>query len=333
LRNSIACSKRSISPSVFFQRRATYVQYSGEIFDFLIASKERGERTALVTITAIIGSSSRAVGTHLGVSEAGGWIGSLSGGCIEAAVAAEARRVMKSGAAEVLRLGAGSPLIDIRLPCGGGLDLLIAPEPGIDALYCARDQLKARIPTVLSIGRHGTVTASAFSEGISTGWAGETFNICHTPKMRLFILGQGEEVVAMARLATAFGAEPIVLTPDDAAHAALVTNGHLLQTPSPSPHLASDKYSAIIFLFHDHDWEAQLLPQALAQDAFFIGAMGSQQTQAMRQTMLRDGGVPAAQIARLTGPIGLIPATRDPDSLALSTLAQIVSVFVGQCHT
>ena len=31
-----------------------------------------------------------------------------------------------------------------------------------------------------------------------------------------------------------------------------------------------------------------------------------------------------ADIARVVGPIGLIPATRDPDTLALSVLAEIV---------
>jgi xanthine dehydrogenase accessory factor len=40
------------------------------------------------------------------------------------------------------------------------------------------------------------------------------------------------------------------------------------------------------FLFHDHDWEEALLPPALAQEALYHGAIGSQRTHAARLAML-----------------------------------------------
>jgi xanthine dehydrogenase accessory factor len=98
----------------------------------------------------------------------------------------------------------------------------------------------------------------------------------------------------------------------------------LLKTPSPSPQLASDPRTAIVFLFHDHDWETELLAQALGQDALFVGAMGSRRTHEARLRALVDHGIPADRAACVVGPIGLIPATRDPETLALSVLAQIV---------
>jgi xanthine dehydrogenase accessory factor len=36
-------------------------------------------------------------------------------------------------------------------------------------------------------------------------------------------------------------------------------------------------------------------------------------------------GVPAEQLARLRGPIGLIPSARDPGTLAVSVLAEIIA--------
>jgi xanthine dehydrogenase accessory factor len=45
-------------------------------------------------------------------------LGSFSGGCIEAAIVAEALDCLK--AARQVRCGVGSPYIDVRLPCGGG---------------------------------------------------------------------------------------------------------------------------------------------------------------------------------------------------------------------
>ena len=80
-------------------------------------------------------------------------------------------------------------------------------------------------------------------------------------------------------------------------------------------------------LFHDHEWETALLAQALGQPALFIGAMGSAATHARRLEALAAAGVGAAAASRVTGPIGLIPAARDPQTLALSVLAQVVAAY------
>jgi xanthine dehydrogenase accessory factor len=83
----------------------------------------------------------------------------------------------------------------------------------------------------------------------------------------------------------------------------------------------------LVLLFHDHDWEEALLAQALEQPAFFIGAMGSRATQARRLANLASRGIAPAALARLAGPIGLIAAARDPDTLALSAMAHIVAAY------
>ena len=44
----------------------------------------------------------------------------------EVALGEAARASQKRG---FVRYGVGSPYIDIRLPCGGGLDILIVPDP------------------------------------------------------------------------------------------------------------------------------------------------------------------------------------------------------------
>lgn len=117
------------------------------IFSFLLEASGNGERTALVTITNATGSSTRAPGTHMAVTESGAALGSFSGGCVEAAVIGEAQRVITLGKAKTIRFGAGSPLIDIRLPCGGGMDLLSLPQPADAALQAASDKLSAREAT------------------------------------------------------------------------------------------------------------------------------------------------------------------------------------------
>jgi xanthine dehydrogenase accessory factor len=304
------------------------------VFRFLIDASARGERVALVTLTDVIGRSSRAPGTQMGVSETGAYSGSFSGGCVEAAVVAEAKRVIDSGQAEIVRFGDGSPFIDIKLPCGGGIDLLITPAPPIEMLVHALNSLVARLPVVLKLGAGGVMTVKLAEGGDRTDWCGTVFQSRHDPDLRVVIIGHGEETRALAALASSYAAQVSVLSPDRALVDALVsvgTSAYLLKTPAPSPHLVTDRYTAVVMLFHDHDWETDLLEQALGQEAFFIGAMGSRATQAVRVQALIERGISSEDLGRLTGPIGLIPATRDPETLALSALAQIAMCYEEAC--
>jgi xanthine dehydrogenase accessory factor len=98
---------------------------------------------------------------------------------------------------------------------------------------------------------------------------------------------------------------------------------HLID-PSNPPLTADDARTAFVCLFHDHDWEAALLQQALAGPAFYIGAMGSKRTHHTRCQTLAELGVSPQGIARINGPIGLIGSQRDARLLALSILAEIL---------
>lgn len=308
---------------------------AGGIFDFLLTAADRGEPTALVTITDVIGSSSRDPGTHIAVARDGTFVGSFSGGCVEAAVVAEAQQAIAEGRPRQVRFGAGSPYIDIRLPCGGGIDLLILPSPSPSVIRQARDELAARNPVTLQMGVDGRLIVEAGEDEYRSEWRDGDFLARHVPDLRLVILGHGAEVSALAALARAYGIGVTVLSPEAVTREKAAESGaevKALKVPGPSPHLIADRYTAVVFLFHDHEWEVGLMAQALTQDALFIGAMGSRRTHAQRIDMLTAHGVDAALASRIVGPIGLIPATRDPDTLALSVLAQIVGRQKGHAH-
>jgi xanthine dehydrogenase accessory factor len=303
---------------------------AAQIFGFLLAAAANGECCALITITGVSGGSPRAPGTHMAVSETGAHRGSISGGCVEAAIIGEARRVIASGKAEQLRLGVGSRFIDIILPCGGSIDILITPSPAAAALRDAADGLAARRPVLVSLGPEGGLDAGAAPPDAHTGWHSGRFQVRHDPDMRLIIAGHGEEVLALTRLGIAYNIGVTVLSPDDdlvEAAAALGADAWPLQAGKRSSRLAADPHSAVVLLFHDHAWELDLLIQALQQPAFFIGAMGSRTTHSGRLRALAQHGMGAQASARLTGPIGLITPARDADTLALSALAQIVDRY------
>jgi xanthine dehydrogenase accessory factor len=301
-----------------------------ETLQFVQKALKRGDQAALVTITAVTGGSSRSPGTHIAVAGDATYYGSVSGGCVEAAVVGEALRIIATGRPEIVRFGEGSRYIDIRLPCGGGLDLLFHPQPSMAVIGDAIALLESRQSVGLALDPQGDIALCSPSQWPSAGWEDGCFLVTHQPDLQLVVVGHGLETEVLARLASSYGAKVIVLTPDagilervkDAGFA-----GQLLKTPAATASLQTDRNTAVVFLFHDHDWEADLIAQALRQDAFFIGAMGSRLTHQARLEKLRGLGCTERDLARLIGPIGMIPAARDADTLALSTLAQIVERY------
>jgi len=293
-----------------------------------------GEAVALVTLVGIEGAASRALGTQMAITGSGQHIGSFSGGCIEAAIVAEAQRVLDAGAGRTVRYGAGSPYIDVRLPCGGGLDLMFTPYPSAKVLAGAITLLRQRQPVRLCI-RHEGVWPDGDSDG--DGDAGG-FALRLWPPLRILAAGQGEDLTAFVHLALAHGARVEVLSPAGPQTNALADTlagtadrHHRLTHTSQPPAITGDDWTAIVFLFHDHDWEDALLPYTLRQRAFYHGAIGSQRTHAARLARLEEAGCDAALRGLLKGHIGLIPATRDPATLAISVLAEVVAGYAALC--
>lgn len=85
-----------------------------------------GRRTALATVVSTWGSSPRPVGSHLVINDQGEFLGSVSGGCIEGAVVAEALEVMIDGESRVLDFGVSNEEAwDVGLSCGGAIRIYL----------------------------------------------------------------------------------------------------------------------------------------------------------------------------------------------------------------
>ena len=91
-----------------------------DILAFAADALDQGHAAALVTLVEIRGGAARAIGAQMAVRGDGLYCGYVSGGCTEAAVAADAVIALHKGMDRNLKLGEGSPFFDIGLPCGGG---------------------------------------------------------------------------------------------------------------------------------------------------------------------------------------------------------------------
>jgi xanthine/CO dehydrogenase XdhC/CoxF family maturation factor len=87
-----------------------------------------GRKVALATVVKTWGSAPRPAGSQLAINDLGAFVGSVSGGCIEGAVAAEAQDIMKSGGVRKLSFGVSNEQAwEVGLACGGQIEVFVEP--------------------------------------------------------------------------------------------------------------------------------------------------------------------------------------------------------------
>jgi len=263
---------------------------------------------AVATLIEIRGGAARSLGAQLAVSSDGEYCGYLSGGCIEAAVAAEALEAMGEGCDRVVKYGEGSPFFDIVLPCGGGVTIAIHLLRAAKPLETALQRLADRRTVALCYDLERQALKQSEVVPSRSGLRDGQFITVYRPRTRVVISGQTAEAEAVSRLAQ--------------------VSGYDVQLVSSSKDLDAidiDKFTAVVLLHHDLDLEANVLERALLSPAFYIGALGSTRTHRRRTELLHGAGVSSESIERIKAPIGLFGPTRDAASLALSVLADVAA--------
>ncbi|HRO49468.1 MAG TPA: XdhC family protein [Hyphomicrobium sp.] len=287
-----------------------------------------GHRVALVTLVGVEGGAPREPGAQMAVAEDGRYVGYLSGGCLEDSVVLEARAVIAAGRNRLVRYGKGSPYLDIRLPCGSGLDLYFDQTITTDQLAAMADHRAHRRSFVLETDIAAHRCAIARKDAPASRRIGDVFERAYTPPLQLLLLGSGPGLVAIATLADALGIGLKIHSTDPATRASLGLTGRraLIDEPSLAAAIAgADAATAVILVFHEHERELDLLADVLATDCFYVGALGNHAIHRERRTALVARGVTDAHLDRIRAPIGSIPGAKSKATLAVGVLAELMT--------
>ncbi len=96
--------------------------------DVAVRWAREGRRVALATVVDTWGSAPRPVGSHLVIDGAGAFEGSVSGGCVEGAVIAEAVDIAAGAPPQLLEFGvADETAWEVGLSCGGTIRIYVEP--------------------------------------------------------------------------------------------------------------------------------------------------------------------------------------------------------------
>lgn len=279
-----------------------------EILRFAADAFTKGD-VALATLTEIRGGAARALGSHVVVTADGHFCGYVSGGCVEAAVAAEAMRAIAEGRDRAVKFGIGSPFFDIVLPCGGGITVAIHVLQEVGALHEVLMRLERRETAGLQYcaERESLIGVEAPTR---PSFLNGDFTSAYCPPTRIIVSGNSIEAEAVASIGKASGYDVVSTewTGDEKRLAGAI-----------------DAFTAIVLLHHDLDAEHPVLDAALRSPAFYIGALGSTRTHRRRVVGLIDIGWSKLDIDRIRAPIGMFGPARDARSLALSVLADVAA--------
>jgi len=90
--------------------------------------------------------------------------------------------------------------------------------------------------------------------------------------------------------------------------------------------IETNENTALIALTHDPKIDDPALQHALKKKFYYIGALGSKKTHENRCQRLKEAGFNDEQINSIHGPIGIKLGGRSAPEIALSIIAQLVSV-------
>ena len=303
-----------------------------EILRTAIRWLEKGHQPLLVTVAKTWGSSPRPVGSLMLLREDGVYSGSVSGGCVEEDLSMRYRegqlgdRFPTSVDYGVERIEAAR----LGLPCGGRLELVLE---GLDETASLRPLLDRVEANQLVLRRvclqTGEVQLRPAVADDRFEYAAGRLQKVFGPRWEMLLIGAGQLSQYVASLATMLGYRVFLCDPRE--QAAWNPAGDGVERVAGMPDdavkaVATHARSIVLALSHDPKLDDMALLEALASPAFYVGAIGSARTSAMRRERLLALGLSPQQIQRLHAPAGLPIGSHAPPEIALSILAGITAL-------
>lgn len=290
---------------------------------------------ALATVVETWGSSPRPTGSMMIIDDQGAIEGSVSGGCIEGAVITAAGEIMASAEPKILEFSVSNDQAwDVGLSCGGRIRVLV--ESLAQKLPFMAQILTATGPVILTTDCTTGQTTFALGDN-NTGKSrldetGEqvVFTQILEQPLKLIIIGAVHITQAMVKIAAALDIEVSVIDPRTTFASKVRFPDIDLCTDWPDEALEAREITsgtAIVTLTHDPKLDDAALLVALNSPSFYIASLGSRKTHAARVERLTELAMTDEQIARIHAPAGLDIGAKTPAEIALSVMAQMISIY------
>ena len=307
-----------------------------------------GGSGVLATLYAVVGGSPRPAGSQMLFAEAQAY-GFLSGGCIEGDLALHAAKVLRTGEPQRLIYGDGGPFADIRLVCGGRVDILL------ERLACddlaVHELLQARAARRSVLWASNGVERACLAEGSRSSNPSASLSLAldaiaaapdavcaevgeglalalrYEPQSRLVVVGHDPTALAIASLGAQSGFETHLVRPKGPAEPPPLPDViyHRAAADEALAEIGLDRWTYVAVATHALEVDESVLAAALPSHAAYVGVLGARRRLPERLARLRAGGLAPETVARLHAPIGLDIGGKAPFEIAVSVLAEVMA--------
>jgi xanthine dehydrogenase accessory factor len=324
-----------------------------------------GERFLLATVVHTVGSTPQKAGAKAIIFPDGRILGTLGGGCLEAASRRQALECLRLGRRELLELTLDGDFgFDDGLICGGSAKVFLDPNVSAShqALQSLVEAMEARIPAVLitvvapegpALGRrllHTAATpAGPFAQAAEEAAARDAALLRTVPTSEgdltlylepilprpiLLITGAGHVGRALCHLGAMLDFEVVVVDdrPSFANQERLPEASRVIVADIPSAvrdfPIGPDTYVVIVTRGHRHDGEA--LRESLGRQAAYVGMIGSRRKVLLiYRDLIQEGHATPELLETVHSPIGLDIGAVTVEEIAVSIASELVMIRRG----
>ena len=334
----------------------------GSFLAALATAQKRGERCAMAELVAVSGSSYRRVGARLLILESGMTRGLLSGGCLEADVAAHAQSVLQSGRPKCVHYDlrdTEAGIWGLGLGCDGVVDVYIesletnAARRMIAFLTRILDERKSAtlrtvfaseepvgVPVGFRIGvLDGELSRLDSTDPVPVEWeSASSIRFLEEriePPQRLIVCGAGEDAEPLVDMAVQLGWHVVVLDRRDErlARSAFAD----VRTMAGAPHTSLAKFEldardAVVTLTHRYEDDLEILAFLYERSLMYLGLLGprTRSQRLVEEVKSKADGTPVHAGGAIFAPVGIDIGAETPAEIALAIIAEIQAVRSGR---
>ncbi len=315
-----------------------------EIIQKTFLNQQNGIQNILATVVDLDGSSYRKPGVRMLLSDDGKMIGAVSGGCVEKEVQRRAQSVFRDGKSKIITYDGR-----YRLGCEGVLyillerikfsaefievfsDSLINRESfNVQSFYIKKDEAFGNFGSVIQFkGKQNFTFSKNFN--LKENKKLLLFEQILQPLFRLLIIGGEHDAVKLCAQAAQLGWEVAIITSIKEAKELADFPGAksvIAQTPETIQLNNINKNTAIVIMNHSFTYDLRWLVKLQEEKPIYIGILGAAKR---REKLLNELFDFAPEITdefleKIHTPAGLNIGAETPEEIALSILAEILSV-------
>jgi xanthine/CO dehydrogenase XdhC/CoxF family maturation factor len=314
-----------------------------EIMQHATINQQKGLKNVLASVVFLEGSSYRKPGVRMLISEDLSTVGAVSGGCVEKEIIHRAKTVFHDNQAKIITYDGR-----YRLGCEGILYILIEPfYVENELLNRFSDAIKRReiveiqsyfIKEDEAFGNFGsqivfpTEEAFAFRKNSSFEKEKEIFTQILKPAFKLLIIGGEHDAVKLCKIAANLGWEIDVITSAKDPKSLRDfpgANSVIGETPETIQFENIEENTAIVIMNHSYVQDLKYVMQLSNYQPKYIGILGAPKRgeRLFNELFELKPDLNPDFLDAIYTPAGLHLGAQTPEEIAISIIAEILSVF------